>query len=180
MCCKSPAVSRTPARNFTLSFLRLFDSNFYAPSQIKTPQPVECTLIVARVTVGDDCSGQCGHISWCGAPDCVDCGFTRCKPRFSAMVTLRHFFTSWLLGPMPRSSRQKLVSQAPLQLFWVSAISFVRIWRWSKTLARIKWWVCCLAVLPPRERSAQRPPRFALFIEAMVPIEFFSSSYGLI
>jgi len=93
-CCKSHAVSRTPARNFTSSFLRLFDSNFHVPSQMKTPQPVECTLMVARVTVGDVSSNQYDHISWCGALGCVYCGFMRCEPRISVIVTLRRIFTS--------------------------------------------------------------------------------------
>jgi len=54
MCCKSHAVSRTPAMNFLLSFLRLSDSSFYGPWQIETPQLVMGTLTVARVTVDDD------------------------------------------------------------------------------------------------------------------------------
>jgi len=53
MCYKSPVVSRTPAGIFTFSPLRLFDSNFFVPTQIKTPRPLKCTLMVAQVSIGD-------------------------------------------------------------------------------------------------------------------------------
>ena len=114
---KSPAVSCTPSRNFSLSFLRLSDFNFFVPSQIETPQLATGTLIGAQVTVDDICSGQYDHISRCGALNRVWSGFMLCEPWFSAMTTLRRFFTPQPSGPRTRCSRWNQVLQASLQPF---------------------------------------------------------------
>jgi hypothetical protein len=73
--------------------------------------------MVAQVTIDDVYSVRFNHLGWFDTLDCAHCGFVRCEPRFSAIVTLQRFFTSRPFCPMPRFSRYYLAPQTPFRAF---------------------------------------------------------------